>query len=150
MRAVIQRVSRASVTVDGLVVGAIGSGMTVLLGAGKDDTDQDVNYIVDKIANLRIFSDPNDKMNLSILDAAGGILLISQFTLYGDARRGRRPTFTAAMEPVVAKQLYLQCFAQFQSAGVAKVAAGIFGADMHIEMLANGPVTIMLDSKKLF
>jgi D-aminoacyl-tRNA deacylase len=150
MRAVVQRVIRAAVSVDNTVTGSIGKGLMVLLGAGTGDTDEDLQYIVDKIVNLRIFADAGGKMNLSVLDISGGVLLISQFTLYGDARSGRRPGFTNAMEPVAANAMYLRTLDAVHRAGVAEVGAGVFGADMQIDMLADGPVTILLDSKKQF
>jgi D-tyrosyl-tRNA(Tyr) deacylase len=150
MRAVVQRVSRAQVTVAGEVVGRIGAGLCVLLGAGAGDDDQDAGYLVDKVANLRIFADADGKMNRSVLDESGGVLVISQFTLYGDARKGRRPAFTSALEPVAAERLYLAFAAGLRAAGVAAVATGVFGAMMDVELVNAGPVTILLDSKKLF
>ncbi len=150
MRAVVQRVSRASVTVEGNVTGAIEAGLLVLLGAGAGDTAADLTYIADKIVNLRIFSDEAGKMNRSVLDIAGGVLVVSQFTLYGDARRGRRPAFTDALEPVAARALYEQSLEVLRQAGVGHVAAGVFGADMKVELLNDGPVTILLDSRKGF
>ncbi len=150
MRAVVQRVSRASVTVEGEVVGAVDAGLLVLLGAGAGDTAEDLQYIVDKIANLRIFPDDAGKMNRSVLDIGGGVLCVSQFTLYGDARRGRRPAFIDALEPVAAKALYEQSLGALAQAGVTRVASGVFGADMKVELLNDGPVTILLDSRKGF
>jgi D-aminoacyl-tRNA deacylase len=150
MRAVVQRVSRASVRVAGQIVGEVGAGLLVLLGAGAGDTGTDLGYLVDKIANLRIFSDDNGKMNRSVLDVGGGVLVVSQFTLYGDARQGRRPAFTGALEPVAARALYEQALAALRTAGVAHVAAGEFGADMAVELVNDGPVTILLDSRKGF
>ena len=150
MRAVVQRVSRASVTVEGEVVGAVDAGLLVLLGAGAGDTAEDLQYLVDKIVNLRIFADDAGKMNRSVLDIGGGVLCISQFTLYGDARRGRRPAFTDAMEPVAAKAIYLQSLEALRQAGVARVEAGVFAADMKVELVNDGPVTILLDSRKGF
>lgn len=150
MRAVVQRVSRASVTVEGEVVGAVDAGLLVLLGAGAGDTAEDLQYIVDKIVNLRIFADDAGKMNRSVLDIGGGVLCISQFTLYGDARRGRRPAFIDALEPMAAKALYEQSLGALAKAGVTRVAAGVFGADMKVELLNDGPVTILLDSRKGF
>src|SRR5690242_13425279 len=134
MRAVVQRVSRASVTVDGRVTGAIERGLLVLLGAGAGDTATDLAYIVDKIVHLRIFPDDAGKMNRSVLDVGGGVLVVSQFTLYGDARQGRRPAFTGALEPVAARALYEQSLVAIRSAGVQQVAAGEFGADMKVEL----------------
>ena len=150
MRAVVQRVSRASVTVDNRVTGAIGRGLLVLFGAGAGDAAPDLAYIVDKIVNLRIFPDDAGKMNRSVLDIGGGVLLVSQFTLYGDARQGRRPAFTGALEPNAARALYEQALAALQTAGVQQVAAGEFAADMQVSLVNDGPVTILLDSRKLF
>ena len=145
MRAVVQRVSRASVTVEGRVTGAIGRGLMVLFGAGAGDGPTDLAYIVDKIANLRIFPDDAGKMNRSVLDIAGAVLLVSQFTLYGDARQGRRPAFTGALEPVAARALYEQALAALKTAGVQQVAAGEFAADMEVELVNDGPVTLWLE-----
>ncbi len=150
MRAVVQRVTHASVAVDGATIGEINRGLLVLLGAGAGDTDEDLAYIVEKIVNLRIFSDLAGKMNLSVLDIGGGVLMISQFTLYGDARKGRRPAFTSALEPVAAKALYLRSIELVRAAGVQHVAAGSFGADMQVSLCNDGPVTIILDSSKAF
>ncbi|HEX5060029.1 MAG TPA: D-aminoacyl-tRNA deacylase [Kofleriaceae bacterium] len=150
MRAVVQRVSRASVTVDTRVTGAIEQGLLVLLGAGAGDGPTDLAYIVDKIVNLRIFPDDAGKMNRSVLDVGGGVLVVSQFTLYGDARQGRRPAFTGALEPVAAKTLYEQALAAILASGVKRVEAGEFAADMKVELVNDGPVTILLDSRKLF
>jgi len=150
VRAVIQRVRSARVAVDGAVVGAIDHGLLVLLGAGAGDTDADLTYVVDKLVNLRIFADEAGKMNRSVLDVGGGVLVVSQFTLYGDARQGRRPAFTGALEPVAAKALYLRSLDLLASAGVSRVAAGVFAADMAVSLCNEGPVTILLDSRKLF
>jgi len=150
MRAVVQRVSRASVTVDTRVTGAIGRGLLVLFGAGAGDGAADLAYIVDKVTNLRIFPDDAGKMNRSVLDIGGGVLVVSQFTLYGDARQGRRPAFTGALEPTAARALYEQALAALRTAGVPQVAAGEFAADMQVELVNDGPVTILLDSRKLF
>jgi D-tyrosyl-tRNA(Tyr) deacylase len=150
MRAVVQRVSRASVTVGGRVTGAIDRGLLVLLGAGAGDAASDLAYIVEKTANLRIFPDDAGKMNRSVLDVAGGVLVVSQFTLYGDARQGRRPAFIGALEPVAARSLYEQAIEAFRTNGVARVEAGEFGADMQVELVNDGPVSILLDSRKLF
>ena len=150
MRAVVQRVTRAQVTVGDRVTGAIGRGLLVLLGAGQGDGDGDLAYIVDKVANLRIFVDDAGKMNRSVQDIAGGVLVVSQFTLYGDARTGRRPGFTGALEPVAARALYERSLAALGTAGVADVQAGEFGADMAVELINDGPVTILLDSRKTF
>jgi len=150
MRAVVQRVTRASVTVEGRVTGAIERGLLVFLGAGEGDGANDLAYLVDKITHLRIFPDVAGKMNLSVLDTEGAVLVVSQFTLYGDARQGRRPAFTGALEPVAAKALYEQSLVAIRAAGVAHVAAGEFGADMKVDLTNDGPVTILLDSRKLF
>ena len=150
MRAVVQRVTRAQVTVEDRVTGEIEHGLLVLLGAGAGDGPADLSYIVDKIVNLRIFADDAGKMNRSVLDTGGGVLVVSQFTLYGDARQGRRPAFTGALEPVAAKALYEQSLAQLAAAGVKRVQAGEFAADMRVELVNDGPVTILLDSRKLF
>lgn len=150
MRAVVQRVSRASVTVDTRITGSIGCGLLVFLGAGAGDTATDLQYIVDKVANLRIFPDEGGKMNRSVLDIEGGVLVVSQFTLYGDARQGRRPAFTGALEPQAARALYEQGLSALRAAGVTRVEAGEFAADMKVDLLNDGPVTILLDSRKLF
>ncbi|MGN6109059.1 MAG: D-aminoacyl-tRNA deacylase [Kofleriaceae bacterium] len=150
MRAVVQRVTRAKVTVGDRMTGEIDRGLLVLLGAGAGDGDGDLAYIVDKIANLRIFSDEAGKMNLSVLDIAGGVLVVSQFTLFGDARQGRRPSFIGALEPVAARALYERSLDALRTVGVARVAAGEFAADMAVELVNDGPVTILLDSRKGF
>ena len=150
MRAVIQRVKRAQVTVDGAVVGQIDHGLCVLIGAGAGDGPGHVTYLVDKIVNLRIFPDDDGKMNRSVLDTKGGVLAISQFTLYGDARKGRRPSFIGALEPAAAEQLYLAAVDGLRQAGVKHVATGSFGAMMDVELVNHGPVTILLDSNKQF
>lgn len=150
MRAVVQRVSRAQVTVGDRQAGAIGAGLLVLLGAGHGDTAADLAYIVDKIANLRIFADAAGKMNRSVLDVGGGVLVVSQFTLYGDARQGRRPAFTGALPPAAARALYEEALVGLRQAGVADVQAGEFAADMAVELVNDGPVTILLDSRKGF
>lgn len=145
-----QRVSRAKVTVGERITGEIEQGLLVLLGAGAGDTAADLQYVVDKIVNLRIFADDAGKMNRSVLDIGGGVLVVSQFTLYGDARQGRRPAFTGALEPVAAKALYEQSLQQIAAAGVKRVQAGEFAADMAVELVNDGPVTILLDSRKGF
>ena len=150
MRAVVQRVTRASVTVAGQIIGSIDRGLLVLLGAGAGDSATDLGYIVDKVVNLRIFADDAGKMNRSVLDVGGGVLVVSQFTLYGDARTGRRPAFTGALEPVAARALYEQAVAGIRAAGVARVETGEFAADMQVELVNDGPVTILLDSRKAF
>jgi len=150
VRAVIQRVSAASVEVDSETLGSIGQGLMVLIAAGQEDGDKDAKLLVEKIANLRIFTDEQDKMNLSVLDIGGEILGISQFTLFGDARKGRRPSFVAAMEPVEAERLYEQVLTGLRGKGVKSVASGRFGADMKVSLVNDGPVTILLDTKKSF
>ena len=150
MRAVVQRVSRASVTVDTRTTGAIDRGLLVLFGAGAGDGPADLAYVVDKIVNLRIFPDDAGKMNRSVLDIGGAVLVVSQFTLYGDARQGRRPAFTGALEPPAAKAIYEEALVAIRRAGVAQVEAGEFAADMKVELVNDGPVTILLDSRKLF
>lgn len=149
MRAVVQRVTYSSVEVNGEIVGRINKGFNVLIGISKDDTEEDMNYIRDKIINLRVFSDENDKMNLSLLDIKGDILLISQFTLYGDARKGRRPNFMNALGGDEAKNFYDKFFKMMKETGL-KVETGIFGADMKVDIKNDGPVTILLDSSKNF
>lgn len=149
MRAVIQRVTRASVTVDSEVVGGIDTGFVVLLGVGVDDTERDVDYMANKIAGLRIFNDADGNFNLSLQDVGGAILLVSQFTLHGDARKGRRPSFIDAARPETAIPLYERTVAALRSMGY-RVETGRFGAHMDVELVNDGPVTILLDSKKLF
>lgn len=131
-------------------MGAIDHGLVVLLGAGKGDGDADLAYVVDKVVGLRIFADDEGKMNRSVMDVGGGILLISQFTLYGDTRKGRRPAFIDAMDPAPAEELYNRAVAAVRAAGVARVATGVFRADMQVELVNDGPVTILIDSRKQF
>ena len=149
MRAVVQRVTYSSVEVEGVIVGEINKGFNVLLGISKDDTDEDMKYIKDKIINLRVFSDENDKMNLSLLDIKGELLLISQFTLYGDARKGRRPNFMNALGGEEAKKFYDKFVEMMKETGL-KIETGIFGADMKVDIKNDGPVTILLDSSRNF
>ena len=149
MRAVVQRVSRASVTVNGEVTGRIGNGLLVLLGVGQEDTEADAAYLADKIAGLRIFEDDAGKMNLSVIDAAGSVLAVSQFTLFGDVRRGKRPSFDAAARPERARELYDYFVARLRALGL-RCETGRFQEMMDVELLNSGPVTILLDSKKLF
>jgi D-tyrosyl-tRNA(Tyr) deacylase len=147
MRAVVQRVSRAKVTVNDKVVGEIGRGLLVLLGVAETDETSDAEYLAEKILNLRIFEDADDKMNLSLLDSNGELLVVSQFTLYGDTRRGRRPSFIAAAAPDKANELY-EYFVARGRESVTKVGTGQFQAMMDVELVNDGPVTIILDSEK--
>lgn len=147
MRAVIQRVKRASVSVGGTCVSSIERGFLVLLGVGEGDTLKEASYIAKKIAKMRVFRDENDKMNLDIGAVGGGVLLVSQFTLYGDARHGNRPSFIEAMAPDAANELYLATAKMIGEYGVP-VSLGVFGADMQIDMCGDGPVTILLDTEK--
>jgi D-tyrosyl-tRNA(Tyr) deacylase len=149
MRACIQRVSRAQVTVDRQVIGRIGRGLVVLLGVGSDDSDDDAQYLADKIAGLRIFDDSEGKMNLAIRDVGGAMLVISQFTLYGDCRRGRRPSFTDAAPPDRAMELYEAFVRQLEQSGVP-VQLGRFREHMDVELVNDGPVTLLVDSDKAF
>jgi len=149
MRMVCQRVLEAKVTVNGQPVGTIGKGLLVYLGVGKGDTLNDAQFMADKIVNLRIFADQAGKMNLSVQDVAGSILLISNFTLHGDCRKGRRPGFDAAAEPSPAEQLY-ENVADLIAARSVPVEKGIFGEYMHVTSINDGPVTFLLDSAKLF
>lgn len=146
MKAVIQRVKKASVTVSGETVAKIGQGLLVLLGVGEGDTEKDAEYLVDKIVNLRIFADKNDKMNLSALETRGEILAVSQFTLYGDTKKGRRPSFVEAAEPQKAEALFNYFVNKLKETGL-KVETGKFRAMMLVEILNDGPVTIILDSQ---
>lgn len=148
MRALLQRVSRASVTVDQQVVGQISQGLLVLLGVGQSDSEIQVKTLVDKIVHLRIFGDDEGKMNRSLLDIGGEALVVSQFTLYADVRKGRRPSFTLAAPPALAEPLVERFQAAIAAYGL-KVAGGIFGAHMDIALLNDGPVTIWLDSEEL-
>ncbi len=149
MRAIIQRVKEARVDVDGETVGRIGEGMLVLLGAGKDDSDIDAEYLAEKILTLRIFEDPDGKMNLSVTDTGGSLLVVSQFTLYGDCRKGRRPSFDKAAPPELAEALYEEFVSKLRSRG-ARVETGRFRAMMDVHLVNWGPVTLMLDSRKEF
>lgn len=149
MRTVLQRVTYASVCVDGEVVGKIGKGLLVLLGVCDEDTESDLTYMADKISGLRIFEDEDEKMNLSVADIGGEILVVSQFTLFGDCRKGKRPSFSSAGKPDYANEMYEKFITCLEEKGF-KVQHGIFGADMKVELLNDGPVTLMLDSKKLF
>ena len=149
MRAVVQRVSRARVTIDSKVAGEIDDGLMILLGVGRDDTSAVAGSMAEKIANLRIFEDDQQKMNRSLLDVKGNALVVSQFTLYGDARGQRRPSFIAAAAPEQAKQLYEEFNDALRKLGVT-VATGVFQALMSVELVNEGPVTILLDSDKTF
>jgi D-tyrosyl-tRNA(Tyr) deacylase len=148
MRAVVQRVSRAKVTVNGKVTGEIGRGLLVLLGIAERDGEADADYLVEKIVNLRIFEDADDKMNLSLNDIGGQMLVVSQFTLYGDTRRGRRPSFISAASPERANELY-EYFVRKALTHVVNVQTGRFQAMMDVELVNDGPVTIILDSEKI-
>ena len=147
MRAVVQRVSRCRVTVDGKTVGEIGPGLLVLLGVGKTDSEASADYLVDKIVGLRVFEDDAGKMNLSVLDKGGQVLVVSQFTLYGDVRRGKRPSFDAAARPEEARRLYEYFVEQLRAAGL-RCETGEFQAMMDVELVNDGPVTIMVDSER--
>ena len=147
MRAVVQRVSSASVSVDGELVGSIGGGVLVLLGVAAGDTEADADYLSDKISNLRIFEDAEDKMNRSLQDVGGEMLVVSQFTLYGDTRRGRRPSFIRAAAPADADRLY-QYFVSAARRDIARVETGRFQAMMDVTLVNDGPVTLILDSEK--
>ncbi len=149
MRAVVQRVHRASVSVDGKLVGAIGKGLLVFVGVGSRDTEADLEWMCEKILNLRIFEDEQGKMNLSVLDVDGELLVISQFTLYGDCRKGRRPSFSEAASPELGKDFY-EAFLSKLKAKIKKVEQGIFGAHMEVELVNDGPVTLLLDSERKF
>jgi D-aminoacyl-tRNA deacylase len=149
MRAVVQRVSRCRVTVDGNTVGEIGLGLLVLLGVSKTDAEAAADYLAEKIIGLRIFEDAEEKMNLSVQDAGGALLVVSQFTLYGDVRRGKRPSFDAAARSEEAKRLYEYFVARIRAAGL-RCETGQFQAMMEVDLVNSGPVTILLDSEKLF
>lgn len=147
MKAVLQRVKRASVTVDGEIVGKIEKGLLVLLGVSKDDTTADADYLADKILNLRIFEDSEEKMNLSLIDVSGEILVVSQFTLYADTRKGRRPSFVQAASPEQANHLYEYLVSIFRTK-LLRVETGKFQAMMDVELINDGPVTIIIDSSR--
>lgn len=149
MRAVVQRVSRCSVSVQGEIVGRIGAGLLVLLGVSKNDDDSAADYLIEKVLGLRIFEDQQGKMNLSIRETGGELLVVSQFTLFGDVRRGKRPSFDAAAAPEEAKRLYEYFVSRIRAAGV-RCETGQFQAMMEVELVNSGPVTILLDSEKAF
>jgi D-tyrosyl-tRNA(Tyr) deacylase len=148
MKGLVQRVSRAAVTVDGELVGAVGPGITVFVGVGHDDTEADADLLADRIVGLRIFADDDGRMNRSLLDVGGELLVVSQFTLMGDTRRGRRPSFVAAAEPARAEQLVERVVTAAAEGSGVSVATGRFGAHMEIDIQADGPVTLMLDTKQ--
>lgn len=149
MRAVLQRVTRAAVRVEGETVGEVGRGLLVLLGVGQDDAEQDARYLIEKIVSLRIFDDDAGQMNLPLADVGGALLVVSQFTLYGDVRRGRRPGWSEAAEPERAEALY-NFFVAEACKRSSQVATGAFRRMMEVELVNDGPVTILIDSKKLF
>ena len=149
MRAVVQRVTRARVTVEGEITGAIERGLVVLLGVAHDDAKEDADYLAPKIASLRIFDDSEGRMNVSLKDIDGGLLVVSQFTLYGDVRRGLRPSWSDAAPPEVAEPLY-EYFVNCSRRLITRVATGSCRKTMHVELINDGPVTILLDSRKLF
>ena len=149
MRALVQRVSHASVTIDGRIHGQIGQGFLVLLGITDGDTVDDAVYLADKTVKMRVFTDENDKMNRSLADVGGGLLIVSQFTLYGDCRKGNRPSFVKAGAPQMAEKLYEHFLARCREQADV-VEKGQFGADMKVELLNDGPFTLMLDSEELF
>jgi D-tyrosyl-tRNA(Tyr) deacylase len=146
MKVVLQRVTEASVTVDGKVVGQVGKGFMILVGVTHEDTETDARYLADKIAGLRVFEDENEKMNLSILEVGGSVLSISQFTLYADTRKGRRPAFVEAARPEVANPIYEKFNGFLRETGIV-VETGIFGANMAVSLVNDGPVTIVIESK---
>lgn len=149
MRAVVQRVSRASVTVEGRVVGEIGAGLLALVGVADGDTPADLDYTASKIREMRIFPDADGRMNRSVVDSGGAVLVVSQFTLMGDVRNGRRPGFSGAAAPDVARRAYEDLVARLRSEGLP-VETGVFQAHMHVELVNDGPVTILIDSRRAF
>lgn len=148
MRAVVQRVSRAKVTIDGAVHGEIGKGFLILLGVCEGDTEAEAVYLADKCVGLRVFTDENDKMNLAAADVGGGLLVISQFTLYGDCKKGKRPNFMRAARPELAVPLYEKFLTRCRKSGLP-VETGVFGADMAVELVNDGPVTILMDTEEM-
>lgn len=149
MRAVVQRVTYSKVAVDGELIGEIQNGLNVLLGIGQEDSEKDIEYVAEKIVNLRIFEDNNQKMNLSLLDVKGELIVVSQFTLYGDCRRGKRPSYDKAARPEVAEGMYIK-FLEYLKKFDIKVQTGKFQAMMMVEIYNDGPVTLLIDSKKEF
>ena len=149
MRAVVQRVSRASVTVNGQVTGQIGAGFLVLIGMANGDGPADIEYVSTKVRDLRVFDDGEGRLNLSLKEAGGSVLVVSQFTLLGDVRKGRRPSYDEAAKPEAAEALYLEVIARLRSFGLT-VEAGVFRAQMHVELVNDGPVTILIDSRRIF
>jgi len=149
VRAVVQRVSEASVRVDGAVVGSIGPGLVVLLGVGSGDAEADADYLAEKVLNLRVFPDEAGEMNRSVLDVSGGLLVVPQFTLLGDVRKGRRPSYSDAAPPEEASRRYEHFVSRLRPSGL-KVATGVFRAPMDVALVNQGPVTILLDSRKVF
>ncbi|MBQ1658566.1 MAG: D-aminoacyl-tRNA deacylase [Acutalibacteraceae bacterium] len=149
MRAVIQRVTRASVSVDGKITGEIANGFLILLGVHNDDTEYEADVLAGKISDMRIFTDDNDKMNLSLKDTGGSVLVISNFTLYADCKHGRRPSFFESARPEKAEPLYNYFCTKMRESGIDNVQKGIFGADMKVSLLNDGPVTIVLDTQEL-
>ena len=148
MRAVVQRVKKSCVTIDGEVLGKIDNGLLLLVGIEDSDAEADIEYMCDKIVNLRIFEDDNEKMNLSVRDVGGSVLIVSQFTLYGDARKGRRPNFSSAARPEKAVPVYEKLIEKISE--YVSVQTGVFGAMMQVELVNDGPVTILLESKRAF
>jgi len=150
MRCVVQRVKQAKVTVDEKITGEIGPGILVLVGMGKEDDEKTFDYMAGKLINLRIFTGEQDKMNLSVSDIGGGILLVPNFTLYGDARHGRRPSYTAGADPAAAADIFARFVAYMENTFDGKVACGVFQAHMEVELINDGPVTLLIDSDKVF
>lgn len=150
MRAVVQKVTRASVAIGGEIISSIENGLLVFLGVGEDDTEEDLNYLIEKIVHLRIFKNSEGKMDLSLLDVSGELLCVSQFTLYGDCRKGRRPSFSSAGDPKKAKILYDEFLRVIKSKYSIRVQSGVFQEHMEIEIINDGPVTMLLSSDKTF